>query len=113
MQDWIDDGYIDSGQWKTYDRPVVQATPEGPDNQPSCPAGYVYDGSLGVCVKQNLEQDMIGLSAEQKTNLLQDPSLMNLYLRNKAASESTDMGPTTSTMPTQGLLGPVPEGGAG
>jgi len=98
------------------DAPVVQATQEGPDNQPSCPSGYVYDGALDACVVRNLDQNMIGLSAEQKTNLLQDPSLMQLYLQNKASSESTNMGPTSSAsaaMPTQGLLGQIREGGVG
>ena len=101
MQDFIDEGYIDSGNWKTYDHPpVVEATHQGPEAVPSCPQGYTFDPALNACVASIHSVNLSGLDPEQKMNLLSNPKMMELYIQNKNAMTSGEF----VARPRPGLL---------
>jgi len=110
IQDWIDEGLIDPGNWKSVAQttPVVEATNTGDNAGPSCPNGYTYDPQLQACVLERYSNDMSGLSAEQKVTLLQNAQLMYLYQQNKNVASG---GSASGGSASGGLLGQVPQTG--
>jgi len=109
IQDWIDEGLIDPGNWKTYDHPsVVETINQGRDNGEPCPQGYIYDPQLQACVLKQYSIDLSGLNREQKINLLGNAQLMYLYQQNKNAASGA---PASGAPASGGLLGQVPQTG--
>ena len=108
MQDWIDEGLIDPGNWKSEAQtsPVVEATSQGPEGEPSCPNNYTYDPALNACVATMYSNDMSGLDPEQKMNLLSNPKMMELYMQNKNAMTSGEFvaRPESGLLPREGGL---------
>jgi len=115
MQDWIDEGLIDPGAWKSEAQtsPVVEATSQGPEAEPSCPQGYTFDPALNACVASTYSLELSGLDPEQKMNLLRNPKMMELYIQNKNAMTSGEFVARPGLLPRESETPEQREGGQG